>query len=155
MIRIIIEETMAKMSRKLFSLGLPNYCLKEAAWLAGTTVLLAFMDKMATSRAHQLINLLNGGCSPGQIAFIQNFIQDLSIRFLKKNLIDDYKANLINKLQINSSAASAVSQTVIPEIMKSMLEIFSNINVDEQSLAKIIDEGLPLSTSMNVKLAPR
>jgi hypothetical protein len=148
-IKKIIEETMKGMSGKLFPLGLPAFRLSDAALLAEAAILFAFREKLANGKTPELVNLLNGNRSSGNIAFVQNFIQDLAKKSLERSLVSNYRMLLIDKLKMNYTLASQVSQTAMTEITKSMFELFSNIHIDEEDLVKIVDEGLPFHLSIS------
>jgi ABC-type siderophore export system fused ATPase/permease subunit len=154
-IKAMIEEIMVRQNRNFYSMGLPNFRLNDAAGLAETTVLLTFRDKMLKGKTEQLLNILTGKRILGKLAFIQNFVQDLAMSSLEESMVIRYKQELVTRLQVSNSTALQVSKEAMPEIMKSMVERFSKAGVCKDSLAKLVDEGLPLHPRIDSKSKPR
>jgi hypothetical protein len=152
MIKEIIEETMLGMSGKLFALGLSRFQLNDSFSLAETTVLLVFRDKVMSGKTQELLNILNGVSAPGKIAFVQNFIQDFSKKGMEKKLVKNYRTHLAEKLQMNDLTATLIAEAAIPEILKSVIGTFSKINVCENKLAELVNEGLPLHPAIDFNL---
>jgi hypothetical protein len=151
MIKAILEETLKKMSGKLFSLGLPDFHQKDAALLAESTFLQVFRYDIIKGKVEKLLGILTSKRTSEKTDIIQKVVLALSKKSIERRVVDNYKAELINKLQMNTEAASLVSRAAIPEMMRSLVERFSKEGVCKNTLAKIVDEGLPLHPHINFK----
>jgi hypothetical protein len=149
MIKSIVEEIMVSKSAEFFSLGLPSLHLKECAELAETIVLLTFRDKIVNGKGQDLLRLLNTGQSLGKMAFIQNALLEIARNSMERKLVDGYKIELINRLQVNSTSAASVSKAAMPGILQSIMKTFSNANINAKDLTKMIDDSLPLSPKIS------
>jgi hypothetical protein len=151
-IKVIVEEAMQGMSEKLFRLGLPPLHWGDAVMLSETTILLAFREKMTNGETPELVSLLNGDHSMSLVAFVQNHFQGRSKKSLEGNLMSSYKMRLIDKLQLNHATATLVYKTTIPQVMQSVFEVFSKLNVNPPALAKIVNDGLPFYAPISSSL---
>jgi replicative DNA helicase len=144
MMKEVIDETITQMSEKLFSLGLSRYQLNDASLLIETVMLIAFRDRFINGKGKELLFILNDLGASGKTAFIDNFIQKLSKKVIEKKLIASYKITLTERLQMNNTSASLIANEVIPEILKSIIERFCRERIQESTLVKMINNGLPL-----------
>jgi hypothetical protein len=149
MIKEIIDETLVQMNEKLYGWGLSRYQLNDASLLAETIVLLAFRDKLINRKEEELLSILNGIGTSGKAAFIHNFVQNLSKNIIEKRLIANYKIALTERLQMNSLSATTIAQATMPEILKSLIRKFSRGNINEENLSRVINNGLPLYSSIS------
>lgn len=143
MIAQTVEETMEKMKMELSSIGLPCFHAKDAALLAERIILSAFREKIENGKTAVLVGLLANKPAPGGIPFVQNFAHGISKQFMEKSLSSNFKNELIEKLQLNSSTAADVAQAVIPKVMKSLGEKFSKEAIGADGLAKLVNDSLP------------
>jgi hypothetical protein len=152
MIKTIVEDTMDAMEEKLISYGLLKTHLKDTEALAETTLLLFFRDKIINGETQELLNILNGSQALGGMAFVHNFLLDRSKKSMEKKLKNNYKEELSEKLQMNSTSAALVSHAVMPEIVKACIQVFSTANINARRLAKMVDDGLPFHPPISSSL---
>jgi hypothetical protein len=137
------------MSVKLISYGLQKVHLKDAETLAETALLVVFRDEIKKGKTQELLNLLNGHQAQGKIAFILNFLAGLFQKSMEEKLMLAYKLELTDKLQLNSTSAEIIAQTVMPAMLKLCVEVFSKTNTNAVSLAKMVNDGLPFDSSID------
>lgn len=152
MIKQVIDEVIIQMSEKLFSCGLSRYQLNDASILAESIVLITFRDRIIKGKGNKLLSILNGLSTSGKTAFIDNFIQKLSKKIIEKQLINSYKIALIERLQMNSISASSIASEVMPDILKSIIVVFIKVRVDERTLFKIVNDGMPMHRSIQEEM---